>query len=132
MRGRGQWVAPAGDVGGRRVDRDVAVPEEHARQGLDLEVLDGVPLRLGEVANLTLRESQIVEDGLGNGLHDVRDAVLAQPERFGGPAVELLGVLPDGLVAVRADIGDDGGDGVDDGGVAGPLCRFTDGGLENE
>lgn len=58
------------------------MPQEHAGQSLDLEVCDGVALRLGEVANLTLRELQVLEDRCRDGLDDLADLIFVEPERI--------------------------------------------------
>jgi len=47
-------VAAAGDIAADAVDRDVLVAEADAWEGFDLDVAEGVFLRLGEAADLGL------------------------------------------------------------------------------
>ena len=57
-------ILAAGHVAADRVDRDVLVAEDDARQGFDLEILQRRLLVLGEFADLLLREADVVEIAL--------------------------------------------------------------------
>jgi hypothetical protein len=129
--GRGeQRVAPAGDVGTHGVHRDVLLAEEHARFDLGLEVRERGALQLGEPADVALGSPDVVKRLLGHRSHGSRDLLVGEAEGRRGPAVEALGVLADGRVAARADIGDDARDDVLDGRRRGPGVLRGGGGLE--
>ena len=101
-----QRVAPAGDVGADRVDRDVLLPEEHARFDLGLEVGQRVALQLGEPADVVLDRADVVDGLLGHLCDGRRDLLVGEAERRRRPVVEALRVLAHRPVAARADIRD--------------------------
>src|SRR5262249_39060750 len=89
-------------------DRDVAVAEDHAGQGLDLEVAHRLLLLLREVAHLALRELDVLEGALA----DLRDRLCDLRVRQAGalrlPVVELFRQLAGGRAAACLDAGEDG------------------------
>jgi hypothetical protein len=85
----------------------MAVAEEDAGQGLDLDVLQGGALRLGEAPHLGLGEAHVGER-LGVDLTDAAlDLRRVEPEAGPLPAVEALRVLAHSVVAALADGSDD-------------------------
>ncbi|MCY1485507.1 hypothetical protein D9M68_191340 [compost metagenome] len=89
VRAGDQRVLAAGDVATDRVDRDVAVAEHHARQGLDFDVVHRVLLDLREAADLRLGELDVVEGLLRQAGDAGVDLRLAEAEGFRRPVVEL-------------------------------------------
>ncbi len=117
MRRGDHRVAPARHIAADPADRDMAMAEHHAGQGLDLDILQRGALDLGEVADLRLGEFD-VGDGLRRDLRDESaDLVVGQPKARRRPFVEFLGQFAHRRVAARADIGDDALDGAADLGV---------------
>ncbi len=81
--------------------------EHDAGQGLDLDIAHRGALDLGEIADLLLREADVVER-LRRDLRDHRgDVGLGQAEARRRPFVEALAEIAHGAVAAGADIGDD-------------------------
>ncbi len=78
--------------------------EDHAGQRLDLDITQRSPLDLGEVADLGLGKADVVQGLLRDGVDDVGDLRLAQPEAFRVPAVELQRQLAHGLVAAQTNV----------------------------
>ncbi len=105
VRGRYHRIASARHVAADRVHRDVRVAEDHAGQGLDLEVAHGLLLLLREVAHLRLRELDVVEVALGDLAYGTLDFRWRELESRRRPAVELLRQLTHGGIAPCLDIG---------------------------
>ena len=61
VRRRDHGIFAAGDVAADRVHGNVLVTENDAGQGLDFEVLDALALLLREVADLRLREADVLD-----------------------------------------------------------------------
>ena len=102
--GRQQRILAARHVAADRVDRDVLVAEYHPRQGLDLDVLQRVALDLREVADLLLREQDVLAVLPGEFRQTGFDLVLAQTEVVTLPAVELDRHLAHGRIATSRDV----------------------------
>ena len=88
-RGGEHRVAPAGNVGADGPDRDVPVAERDPGKRLDLEVGEGVALRLREAADLLLREGDVVAQLVVDPLRGVRDVALAT-RKTAGPSHPAL------------------------------------------
>src|ERR1700730_12065392 len=58
-------IFPAGHVTGGRVDRYALVAEDNARDRLDLDVLKGIALVLGEISHLGLSKFNILQITVG-------------------------------------------------------------------
>ena len=92
-------------------------PSTTPGQGLDLDILQRGALDLGEIADLRLREFDVV-DRLRRDLGDeCRDLVLGQAKARRRPFVEALAKFAHRRVAALGDIGDDGLDRAPDFGV---------------
>lgn len=102
VRRRRQRVPPARHVRTRRADRDVPVPEDHTRQGLYLDVVQGLPLDPREVPDLVLHEPDVVDHLLRQRRDQLVDPLGGQALR--GAAVEPVRVLPHRRVAARAHV----------------------------
>ena len=90
MRRGDHRIAPAGHVAADAADRDVAMAEHDAGQGLDLDIAHRFALDLGEIADLRLREADVVER-LRRDLRDHRgDLGIGQAEARRRPFVEAL------------------------------------------
>ena len=107
MRRGHHGIAPARHVAPDAVDRNVPVPQCHARQGLHLHVPDRLALNLREVADLRLSEADVCDGLVGDRFHQPVDLGLGQPEALGRPAVEPLGQLAHRRVAARLHVGQD-------------------------
>ena len=92
-------VAATGHVAPHAAHREVPVAEEHAREGLDLDVRERCALREGEAPDLLLGEADVVERLPGHGGDAGRNLLVRQPEALRRPAVERLRVATDGRVA---------------------------------
>ena len=114
VRRRQQRIFAARHVAAGRPDRDVAMAEHHAGQGLDLDVADRSALRLGEAADLGLGEADVVEVAPGEPRQAGFDLRLGQPVIVAVPAVELDRQVADRLVAALGDVGENGLDGAAD------------------
>jgi hypothetical protein len=105
-------IAAARHVAADRIHRDVAMAEDDARQGLNLEVAHRLLLLLREVADLGLRELDVVEVALGN----LRDGLLnlgwRQTEILGLPVIKFLRQLTDRDVLLLLDLRQDVFDGL--------------------
>ena len=104
VRGGHQRILAAGHVAADAADRDVAVPEHHAGTGFDFHVVQRFKLDSCEVANLFLGEADVGDVPRVQSLAAIVDLFAAQPKRFRRPAVELLRVPANGLVAVLRDV----------------------------
>ena len=78
--------------------------EHHARQGLDLHVLQGVALSLSKVADLLLREEDVLAVLCGERCEAGLDLHFTQPKIVTLPVVELDRHLPDGRIAPLGDV----------------------------
>ena len=104
MRGADHRIFAARHVAADRIHRDVAMAEDDAGQGLDLDVGHRGLLRLGEAAHLRLGEADIVEVALGDFRDGLFDLLLGQAEGGRLIAIELRGKLADRGVAARLDV----------------------------
>jgi hypothetical protein len=98
-----------GELAGRHVaadglNRDVLVPEDHAGQRFDLDVAHGVPLRLGKVPHLRLREPDVLHLALRDLAHEGFDVGGRQAERRRRVFVEALREIAHGGVAAAFDL----------------------------
>src|ERR1044071_7668773 len=107
MRRRDHRIAPAGHITSDIADRDVAMAENDAGQGLDLDIAHRFALDFGEVADLRLREADVVERLRRDFLHYRGDVAVGQAESRRRPVAKALAEVADGAVAARPDIGDD-------------------------
>ena len=135
MRGRHHRIFAARHIAADRLDRDVPVAEHHARQRLDLDVADRLPLLLGEVLHLRLGEADVAEIARRDLAHRRLDLGLAQAKALRRPSVEALRQLAHGDIAPRLDVGQDLLDGgahlaVRFGARRGRFSRFQMGGHE--
>ena len=107
MRRRHHRITPARHVAADRIHRDVPVPENDARQRLDVEIAQRRLLRFREIAHLRLGEFDVVEIAL---LH-LADGALhlgrRQLERSRRPIVEFLRQVAHRCVLARVDVGED-------------------------
>ena len=96
MRRGDHRIAPAGHIAADAADRDVAMAEHDAGQRLDLDIPHRFALDFGEVADLRLREVDVV-DGLRRHFRDHRgDVRVGQAEARRRPFVEALAKLAHG------------------------------------
>ena len=109
-----QRIFSARNVAADRVNRHVLVPENDSRQGLDFDVLQRRPLRLGEVAHLGLGELDVVDVALGELGQAALDLLLRKPERGWVPFVELLRNFAQSRLAATFDVFNNAGDDVAD------------------
>ena len=107
MRRRHHRIAPARHVTADRIHRNVAVPEHHAGQRLDVEIAQRFLLLLGEVAHLRLGELDVVEIALLHLADGALDFGWAELERGRRPVVEFLRQVAHGGILARIDIGKD-------------------------
>ena len=107
VRGGDHRVAPARHVAADRVHRDVLVAEDHAGQGLDLEVAHRLLLLLREIAHLRLRELDVVEVALADLADGALDLLRRQLEGRRRPAVEFLRQLAHRRVTPGLDLLED-------------------------
>jgi hypothetical protein len=149
-------VADAGDLGGDdahmggghhrifsarhiasdRADRDVLMAEHHAREGLDLHVLDGRALDRGEIADLSLGEADVLQIAWGDLCHGGVDLGLREDKTLRRPAIEFLRQVTDRRVAALLHVGEDLLDGsshfrVSFGALDGALGRLEMAGHQN-
>ena len=81
--------------------------EHHSRQSLDLDIPERSPLDLGKIADLPLREFDVV-DRLRRHLGDERgDFVVGEAEARRRPFVEAFAEFAHRRIAALGDIGDD-------------------------
>ncbi len=76
VRARQERVPTAGDVRCDRLHGHVLLPEEHAGQGLDLEVGEGGELVARHGAHLLLHEPDVLDHLVGHARHDLGDLSL--------------------------------------------------------
>jgi len=113
--GRGDHrVAAAGHVAADAVDRDVLVAETDAGKGFDLDIAQGVLLRLGEAADLGLGELDVGDDLVGQTVDQGLDLIGAEAEGGGFPFVEFRRQFADGRITSCGDVFEDGFDGLAD------------------
>ncbi len=108
MRRRQQRILAARHVAANRRDRDMPVPQDHAGQGLDLELGHRRLLLFGEVAHLGLCEGDVLEVLPAELGHRGVDLGLRQAEIRAVPAVELARQLANGVIATLFDVREDG------------------------
>ena len=109
-RGGEQREAPAGDVSPDAPDRDHAVAHVDAGQRLHLQRADGGELRLGERADVGDGEPG-VGAGLGIEVGDGPGTLLRRDLEAGEVGlIELRRIPAHGVVAMGADLGEDGRD----------------------
>ncbi len=107
VRGGDHRIAPARHVAADRIDRDMAVAEHDAGQRLDLDVEHAIALLLREVADLRLREFDVIEVALGHLRDRLLDFLRAEAEILGRPLVEFFRQFADGGVLARVDLRQD-------------------------
>ena len=73
--------------------------EHHARQGLDLDILQRVALGLREIANLLLGKENVLAVLLRHPVQAGLDLDIAEPEVLALPAIELERHLAHGRIA---------------------------------
>ena len=100
-------ILPARHIGADRIDRDVLMAKHDAGQRLDFNVSQGLPLRLGEVADLRLSKLDVIDVALCELGESVLDLSVGQPEVLAVPAVELRRQFSHRLIAARGDVGQD-------------------------
>ena len=64
--------------------------QDHARHGLDFEVLQTVFLLAGKIADLFLGKSNIIQITRGDAIHGLFDLRRAKEKLFGFPIVEFF------------------------------------------
>ena len=79
----------------------------HTRHCLHFDIRQCRSLLLGEIANLRLREPDVLNRFARNRLHNGVDFTLRQPEVRWGPAVETLGKFPHRNIAPLSYFSDD-------------------------
>ena len=104
VRGGHQRILAAGHVAADAADRDVAVPEHHAGTRFDFHVVQRFKLNPCEVANLFLGEADVGDVLRVQAVLAVVDLLTAQAERIRRPAVELLRIPANRLVAVLRNV----------------------------
>ena len=123
MRRGHHGIATAGHITTGRIDGDIFMPEDHARQGLHLHIPQGPPLMFGKIADLRLRKLNIRLDLGGHLRITGPDLRLAQAESLRTPAVKLLGIMPQGGITPFSNISQNRLNGLPDLGVSnGRLC----------
>ncbi len=125
-----QRIFAAGHVAADAVHRNVPVAQDHAGQCFDLDVLQRVLLDLGEIADLRLREPDVVDFARRHGFDAGLDLRRAQLEGRRVPVVELARILAHRLVAALLDVGQDGLHGLADLGDVGGILLGADAGLQ--
>ena len=100
-------VAAAGYVRAHILDRDVFVAEGDPREGLDLGLEHRVKLGLGEVPDLGLGESDVVDRAGVDARHGLLDLFRGEPEPLGLPVVELGRQLAYRGLTALGDVVDD-------------------------
>ena len=101
-------IAAARHVAADRIDRDVAMAEHDAGQGLDLEVEHGVALLLREIPDLRLREFDVLDIPLRHLRDGALDLGGREVEILRRPLVEFLRQFADRGVLPFLDLGEDG------------------------
>ena len=84
--------------------------ENDAGAGFDLDGAHRFELRLGEVADLLLREANGIERARGHGGDAFFDLLVRELERGRIPLVQFARITARGFEAVSLDVGDDFGD----------------------
>ena len=97
-------VPPAGHVTTHAGNRNVFVTQPNAGQRFHFDIDQGGPLRLGEAADLRLGEFNVVDDLPRQAVHQGRNFIRAQPERFRLPFVEPGGQFAHRRVAALRNI----------------------------
>src|ERR671913_1458658 len=95
-RGAEHGVHPRRCVGAHRVNRDLLLAQDHAGQGLLLEVDERLPLEPGEVLDLLLGEANVLLELVVNRFLGSLYLLLGDHEGLRVPVVELLGAAPHG------------------------------------
>ncbi len=119
MRRGDHRVAAARHIAADRIDRDMLVAEHDAGQRLDFEVVHGLALLLREVADLGLRELDVLEIALGNLRNRALDLGRRQLEILRRPFVEFLRQFADRRILAFVDLRQDAFDGLAHLGVGG-------------
>ena len=112
VRGRHHRVTTAGYITPHAVHRNILVPQLHAGQCFDFNVLQRGALMLGEIAYLRLCELDVVEGRLRHFRHNAIEFRLRQLEARRRPFVELLRQFPHRVVPALLDVSEYGFDGL--------------------
>ena len=100
-------VTPARYIAADGVDRDVAMAEFDAGDGLDLDVGEGGALDLGELANLGLGEGDVGDGLVRHRGDEAVDLLGAKAKALGRPAVEFHRQRAHRIRTARFDVGED-------------------------
>ena len=111
-------------VATNRLHRDVLMAQHDTRHGLDLDVLHGGALRLGEGAHLFLREGDVLHIARGDTVDEGVDLGGGEAEGRRAVVVELLAQRAHRRVAARLDIGEGAFDHRAHLGIVGGAIRF--------
>jgi hypothetical protein len=117
MRRGDHGIAAARHIAPDTADRDVPVPEYDPRQCLDLDIVHRAPLDLGEIADLRLREFDVLDRLRRDFVEECGNLVLGEAEARRRPFVEPLRHFAHRRVAPFGDIRDDALDDAADLGV---------------
>ena len=104
MRGGDHGELAARNVAADRLHGDVLVAKDHAGEGLDLDIKHGVPLCLGEVANLGLSEFKIRHFLRGDLCDDLFDLGVREAVCLAVISVKLVGQLTHGHITACLDV----------------------------
>ena len=91
-------------VAADRLDRYVPVPEQHARERLDLDVCHRPALRFGEAPDLRLSELDVLHVAVAHLLHRGLDLGIGKAKACGFVVVEPGGHFSDGVVATGLNV----------------------------
>ena len=105
VRGRHHRELAARHIAADRLHRDRAVPQDHARPRLDLDVGHGGALRLGERADLSLSKPDVVQIARRHAGDRRLDLGRGKAEAVRRVRIELLAQLAHGSVAAFGDVG---------------------------
>ncbi len=104
VRGRHHRVSPAGNVAADAVDGNIFVAQDHAGNGFYFHVLKRGALLQREVADLLLREFDVVDHLHGQRAQAFGNIALGEAEGCGRPLVELFRILAQSRFAAGGDI----------------------------
>ena len=104
MRGGDHGKLAARNVAADRLHGDIFVTEDHAGEGFDFDIKHGVPLCLGEVANLGLSEFKICHFLRGDLCDDLFNLGVREAVCLAVIAVKLIGQLAHGHITACLDV----------------------------
>jgi hypothetical protein len=99
-----QWILAARHVAADAIHRNILVAENHAGQCLHLDIAQRVALDLGEIANLSLGEADVIEIARGHLPHAGLHLIVAETEFTRIPLIEFARILAHGVIAALLDI----------------------------